>query len=231
MEKVILTLWAQSDGDGLRNALLEDAVPRVLASAGVHSLRLAVSDSAVKPAADKRMSSTGELPVAVVSVWLDQAAQVEAVVGLLAANVDAIHAYLVTEAEPIVNTQYPADASGRVAGFCQVVFLRIPQRLSREEWLSVWLGSHTSVAIETQSTFAYRQNVVARSLSPDAPAIDAIVEECFPLAAMSSALAFYDAADEAEMQARLTTMMESTARFIDFHEIDVIPMSEYLFKA
>jgi len=231
MEKVILALWAQGGGDELRNSLLQQVVPPILASAGVHSLRLAVSDSAVEPAADKRMSSAGELPVAVVSVWLDRAAQVEAVIGLLAANVDAIHAYLVTEAEPIVNTLYPPDANGRVAGFCQVVFLRIPQRLSREEWLSVWLGSHTSVAIETQSTFAYRQNVVARSLTPAAPVIDAIVEECFPPAAMSSALAFYDAADEAEMQARLTTMMESTARFIDFHEIDVMPMSEYLFKA
>lgn len=38
----------------------------------------------------------------------------------------------------------------------------------------------TPVAVETQSTFGYVQNVVARRLTPDAPAIDGIVEELFP---------------------------------------------------
>ena len=58
-------------------------------------------------------------------------------------------------------------------------------RLSYEQWLDIWHNSHTRVAIDTQSTFGYRQNVVVRPLTYLAPPIDAIIEENFPPAAMS----------------------------------------------
>jgi len=51
----------------------------------------------------------------------------------------------------------------------QVVLLRKPPRLSHEQWLEIWLGSHTQVAIDTQSTFGYRQNVIVRPLTFAAP--------------------------------------------------------------
>ena len=66
-----------------------------------------------------------------------------------------------------------------------------PQRLSQQQWLEIWHGSHTQVAIDTQSTFGYRQNVVARPVTYAAPPFDAIIEENFPAAAMSSQQAFY----------------------------------------
>ena len=48
---------------------------------------------------------------------------------------------------------------------------------------------------------------------------------------MTSDHDFYDTGgDEALLQARMTEMMESCVRFIDFESIDVIPMSEYLVK-
>ena len=88
-----------------------------------------------------------------------------------------------------------------------------------------------SVPIDTQSTFGYRQNVVVRVLGEDTLVFDAIVEENFPPEAMTSDHAFYDTGgDEEQLQQRMTTMMESCARFIDFEHIDVIPMSEYVIK-
>ena len=103
--------------------------------------------------------------------------------------------------------------------------------MSEADWLAVWLGSHTGIAIETQSTFAYRQNVVTRVLTEGAPEIHAVVEESFPDAAMTSPHAFYDVESDEELKARVGTMIESCARFIDFERINVMPMSDYLLKA
>ena len=115
---------------------------------------------------------------------------------------------------------------------CHVVFMRKPAQLEREQWLSIWKGSHTAVAIDTQSTFGYRQNVVVRVLGEETRPFDAIVEENFPPAAMDSDHAFYNTGgDESLLQQRMTAMLESCARFIDFEHIDVIPMSEYVIKA
>ena len=140
--------------------------------------------------------------------------------------------YLVAEAEPLVSQRkHPAAPGDRGYGMCQVVFFSKPSHLSREDWLALWQGSHTQVAIDTQSTFGYRQNLVVHPVGEDTPAFDAIVEENFPPEAMSSDHAFYDTGgDETLLGQRMTAMMESCSRFIDFESIDVVPMSEYLVK-
>ena len=126
---------------------------------------------------------------------------------------------------------HPCAPGERLYGMCHVVFMKHPAGQSREDWLAVWKDSHTQIAIDTQSTFGYRQNVVVRVLGDNAIPCDAIVEEHFPPEAMTSDHAFYDAGDDDELlQRRMTEMMESVARFIDFEHIDVIPMSEYLIK-
>jgi hypothetical protein len=112
---------------------------------------------------------------------------------------------------------------------CTVVFMHRPQGLTRGQWLAYWKDSHTNIAIETQSTFGYRQNLVVCARGTDTPACDAIVEENFPPGAMASDHAFYDTGgDEVVLRQRMTAMMESCARFIDFARIDVVPMSEYV---
>jgi hypothetical protein len=48
---------------------------------------------------------------------------------------------------------------------------------------------------------------------------------------MVSDHAFYGSGgDDVVLQQRMTAMIESCARFIDFEKIDVIPMSEYVIK-
>ena len=139
---------------------------------------------------------------------------------------------MVVEAEPLVSQRvHPSNPGERVYGMCHVVFFSKPASQSRGDWLTAWKGSHTRVAIDTQSTFGYRQNVVVRPLDDQSPWVDAIVEENFPPEAMTSDHAFYDTAgDEALLQSRMQAMMDSCVRFIDFESIDVIPMSEYLLK-
>jgi hypothetical protein len=231
MEKLIYLVWKPTDTevDGFRDVLLNDLAPALLAQSNTRGLRIAVADSAVAAAGPRRMDSYGSLPDGLVSVWVDNAGARQDLEQQLGKTVDRFSAYLVTEAEPLVNTQYP-ELGQRTPGMCQVVFLQRPPRLSEQAWLSIWQGSHTQIAIATQSTFAYRQNVIVRAMSDDALPFSAMIEENFPEAAMASDQAFYAAGNEAELQTNMQAMLESCARFIDFDKIDVIPMSEYLIQ-
>ncbi len=232
MEKVLYSLWRQDTvtADDFGAGLRQQLVPQLQALASLRGLRLAVADRAVAAAADKRLQTTGALPDALLSLWLDDAWRRPDPAALVPALVARSCAWLVSEAEPIVNSSQLPAADGRVPGFCQVALLQRPPRLDQETWLSIWKGSHGQVAIDTQSTFGYRQNLVVCALDAHAPLLHAVVEENFPDAAMTSRHAFYAAADDATLAANETAMMESCARFIDFDRIDVVPMSEYLFS-
>jgi len=235
MEKLIYSLWRdkQAPGNPFRDDLLGTLGPELLRLPGIHGLRLCVVDDAVAAAQGRRMESHAPLPDAVLSLWVDWAGSAQDWEALLDRHVARRQSYLVVEAEPLASRYaQPVQDGERVPGMCQVVFLCKPAELARKDWLSIWQGSHTGIAIETQSTFGYRQNVVVRCFGDGLPPCDAIVEENFPAAAMSSDHAFYQTGgDEGLLQQRMTTMMESCARFIDFEHIDVIPMSEYVLKS
>ena len=98
-------------------------------------------------------------------------------------------------------------------------------------WLSRWQNDHTAVAIETQSIFGYAQNVVVRTLTPDAPVIAGIVEELFPAKAVNDLNAFFGAADDADLQDRLSRMIASTSAFGANENIDTVPTSRYVVKS
>jgi hypothetical protein len=234
MEKLIYALWRDDvrDPDAFREALVERLGPALTGVAGVHGVRVAAADSDVADAAARRMISHPPAPDAALSLWVDHAGAAAAWEPLIADQVKRMSAYLVAEAEPLVSQRaHPSQPGERVYGMCHVVFLRKPEAQSKEEWFAVWKDSHTQVAIDTQSTFGYRQNVVVRAMGEDVLPFDAIVEEHFPPEAMASDHAFYaTGGDEALLQARTATMMESCARFIDFEHIDVIPMSEYVIR-
>jgi hypothetical protein len=232
MEKVLYPVWksAELGGDEFRDILLNELGPALL-ELGVRGLRVAVVDSEVKAAAGLRMENCRPVMDAMISVWMDSTVYRAPIEAAIESSVARMVGYLVTESEPIPNTEHPVTEGERTFGMCQVVFLQRPRRLSEQQWLDIWHGSHTQVAIDTQSTFGYRQNVIARPMTYGAPPFDAIIEEHFPPEAMSSAQAFYGANSEEEMQAHLKAMVESCTRFIDFDKIDVIPASEYTLKA
>lgn len=234
MEKLLYPLWKSPavSSDGFREDLLQQLAPELAALAGVHGLRLCVADSAVAAAAGRRMESHAPVPDAILSLWVDTAGAASSWEPQIDAHVERKCAYLVAEAEPLLNQQcHPSKPGERVYGMCQVVFMSPPAAMDTQQWLALWKDSHTQIAIDTQSTFGYRQNLVVRQLSNDAVPCSAIVEENFPPEAMASDHAFYaSGGDEALLQKNMSAMIESCARFIDFAQIDVIPMSEYLVK-
>lgn len=234
MQKVIYLLWRDPRQSlAALNGWLRDEAAGKLLSAGARGLTLNLQDEAVKDAERVRQVCLRPQMEAVVQVWMDSAIERfrkpfdEA---LLAGGV-RLAAYLVNESTPIVNTRHPPRTGQRTEGFAQLAFFPRPPRLTYEGWLEIWQRDHTKVAIDTQDNFYYAQNVVARALTPGAPAIDAIVEECFPGSAMADPMAFFAAAgDKAKYEKHLKIMMESCVRFIDFDKIDVIPTSQYLIR-
>ena len=237
MVKYIYPVWKKPGltGDDFRDQLLKKIAPVLLTIDTVDSLRIAVADSAVSPASGRCMENLQTNPEGMVSGYLhggvreaeSDKLQIDAAI---AACVDRFTCYQVREAEPIKNTAHPTPSGERVYGMCQVVFLQRPARLTHSQWLETWQGSHTQVAIDTQSTFGYRQNVIMQSCTEGAPELHAMIEENFPPQAMTSDQAFYGVTNDEDLQSNMKAMLDSCARFIDFDKIDVIPMSEYVFR-
>jgi hypothetical protein len=230
MEKIIYLLWKPTAADAASwGRQLREALPSALRDAGVHAARLNLDDGDVAAAGALRQRLLPDQPQALLQVWVDSAiaslrAPVDAVVTAQAARWAG---YLVTESQPLRNTRHPARVGQRTEGFAQMALLRRPLRLSSEAWLMHWHTVQTPVAIETQDTFEYVQNLVVRALNADAPLFDAIVEECFPADAMTDPQAFFDArGDEQKFQRNLQRMMDSVGGFLDL-PIDCIPTSQY----
>lgn len=232
MEKVIYLVWRDPriDIETFGNTLRGDLAAQLRAIPSVRSLQVNLADAAVAAGAGIKQTNSHPPLETVVQVWVDSAiAHLRAPVdAAIAAHTSRYAAYLVTESQPLRNLRHPPKPGARTEGFAQIALLRKPQQQPHAEWIDVWHNSHTQIAIETQSTFEYIQNVVIRPLTADAPPLDAMVEESFPLAALNDPFTFFDAiGDEAKFQANLKTMMDSVQRFIDMSRIDVAPTSQY----
>lgn len=127
------------------------------------------------------------------------------------------------ETREVLNPSSPLGM--RTPGTVQLCTFKKRFDLDRASFLQRWLGDHTAVAIETQSTFGYYQNLVAADCH--AP-FDALVEEHFPIEAATSPEVFFDAlGNTKKLQANVARMMASCERFIQQDTINVIHMSEY----
>jgi hypothetical protein len=228
MEKVIAVLMrADSDDDWC--ARQRGPVADALLGLGLPGLAINVRDSAVR---HSLMTLTILDPAvgAVVSMWTQQCygEQMTAALALLQAECEQLAAYLVTESIPLAVPV--AEPGSRTTGFANIALLRRPLELDQPTWLNRWQRDHTSVAIETQSTFGYTQNWVVRALTPEAPGIAGIVEELFPAEAVTDLKAFFGAADDGDLQHRLGRMVASTTAFGANENIDTVPTSRYVFK-
>jgi hypothetical protein len=228
MEKVIAVLMRADSSDDWC-ARQRGPVAETLLDLGLPGLSVNVRDDAVRHSL--MTLTTLDPPVAaVVSLWTQQCygEQLTAALDLLAGECDQLAAYLVTESIPLLA---PAVEPGsRTTGLANIALLRRPTDMDQANWLSRWQGHHTSVAIETQSIFGYTQNWVVRTLTPGAPGIAGIVEELFPAEAITELKAFFGAADDDDLQHRLSEMIASTSAFGANENIDTVPTSRYVFR-
>jgi hypothetical protein len=229
VEKVIVLLRDSVPDDRWCAQLRGDVADEIL-RLGVGGLAINVRDATVR---DSLMTLTTLDPpvVAVVSLWTQQSygKQVTETLELLAKQCRLIAAYLVTESMPLPPPN--VELGQRTTGLANIALLRRPDTLDEATWLQRWHIGHTPVAIETQATFGYTQNVVVRPLTQDAPAIDGMVEELFPLEAISDLHAFFGAADDDDLRDRMSRMVASTSAFGASENIDTVPTSRFVFKS
>ncbi|PRC43438.1 hypothetical protein C6A85_000000105350 [Mycobacterium sp. ITM-2017-0098] len=216
-------------GDEAWCTRLHTEIAETLLETGVPGLTVNVRDAAVT---DSLMTLTTLDPpvIAFVSLWTPQyyGTQIATATTVLSETCEQVAAYLVTESVPLAPPH--TEPGARTPGFANVALLRRPPELEQATWLHRWHHDHTQVALDTQSTFGYVQNTVVRALTADAPRIDAIVEELFPIEAISDLHAFFGAKDDADLGDRMGRMVASTTAFGANENVDTVPTSRYLLR-
>lgn len=185
---------------------------------GAHTVQVNVLDDQLGHPFGVEPGPDTDQIIAAVFAWVDTAegSKLSSALPDPSASSARWHGWLVCESEPKPNRDHPHGPDGRLPGFAQIVALSRPEHLSWGEWRLAWQGRHTSVAINTQSSFRYVQNVIFRALTPGAPGFAAIVEECFPTEAASDLHVFFDAVgDDAKLARHMAAMSESCDRFMD----------------
>lgn len=224
VQKLFYLLFDAADADGtkLRDALRGTAVPLMRAS-GAQDITVFASDEHV--AGGSPMRQTDPPIRAMVSFWLEDAADRMDSEAALSAHVAGIAGYLVVESRPMVHVR-PTD--GRTEGMTQISCITKRADISQEEYIDIWHNDHRKVAIDTQSTFGYVRNEIFRALTPNAPdQWDAFVEEFFPMGALTDQKIFYDSETQEQYEKNFKIMMESCGRFLDHSAIEVTFFSEY----
>ena len=223
MEKLVYLIFHDADlpGAELRSALVEKVAP-ALRAGGAFEITVHVQDEHVAAGTPLRRSDP---PIrAMVSFWLHDSDDRAACEAALAPHARRLAGYLVLESRPLL---HEAPRGSRTPGANQVTCIARKQGLSTDEFLRIWRGDHRKVAVETQSTFGYVRNIVVRPLSEGAPLWDGIVEESFPIGALTDPKVFYDAGSDEVLQRNMARMMESCRRFLDFGPLEYTHMSEY----
>ena len=230
MEKLIYLLWNDA-GKKLAdfNAELLGPVGRQLVAQGAQRLQIHVVDDAVAPGAKLRLEKMRPMPAAVVSFWLNAAHARGPHEAVLEAAAPRIAGYAVAESVvlPIAET-YPDGE--RVHGFSQIALFRKLPGIAYEGFLEIWMRDQTVVGPATQDTFYYGQNIVIRALTVGAPPLDGIVDECYPIEALTDHLVYWKAGGSEEVfQAHLKREMDNVARFLDGDNVSAFVTSTYRF--
>jgi hypothetical protein len=230
VEKLCYVLWtpASRGAGALRDAILGEAVPR-LREHGAADLKLLVADEHVAGVQKARITRMDPPIAGLLSLWLPCVDAHPAVEAVLGAHVERLAGYLVTESEVLRNTTHAAPAGARTPGTTLLALLEKPERLGFEEWIAIWHGRHSPLALEIQCTYLYVRNVVARALTKDAPPWRGIVEEGFPTEAVTDPMRWYAAGgDAAVLRERIGRMVASVQAFLDIDRVESHPLSEYV---
>ncbi len=225
MEKLVYLITREADlpGADLRGALIEKGVP-ALREAGASRISVNVEDEEVAQGTGVRIRRSVPPIRAMVSFWMQNSDDRAPCEAALAAEAASLAGYLVVESRPLVHE----PPVGERAGGANLVtcIVRKPD-ISFADFIDRWNNEHKRVALETQSTFSYVRNAVVRRLTEAGDDWDGIVEEGFPIEALTDPLAWYACDTKEEHKRRLQRMMDSVTAFLDLSVLESTPMSEY----
>ena len=232
MEKLVYIVWKPEGASDASFAqiLLQKVAPE-LQRLGAHRLRASVVDDDVSSGQALRRGVMDHAKSGMVSFWLEQAQERGPLEAVIAGSVSRYAAYLVLESRCLVKPPDLAPAGQRTPGFSLVTCIEPKDGISYDTFIDKWHRVQRDTAIETQSTFSYIRNEIVRALTPDAPKWAAVVEEGFPIGALTDPMVFYDAGGSQEIfDKNVERMMASVEAFLAMDRVESHPMSEYDFE-
>jgi hypothetical protein len=226
MEKLVYLLWrdASEDADAFARRLVGAAGPKLVAS-GARSVTVNAADAQADLGRTVPIRDSAPEFAGVVSFWLgcvDDHAACEPILRDAAAR---IAGYLVTESVPRDFDQRTWPDGARSPGVKLISVFEQPARLTREEFIARWHGSHTPLSLEIHPLWRYVRNVVARPLTAGAPNFAGIVEEHVrELADLTDPARFYGG--KANMAANMKRVLDDARSFLDLERVASVVASE-----
>jgi hypothetical protein len=230
MEKVVSVLWRPPEmaKQMFADGLLQQAAPRML-ELGAHKLRVCVDDDDVQGDALRRNPQPPPI-AAIVSYWVECSEDRGQIESALTDRADRLASFLVVESRPLLNVDHLGAPGQRTPGMLQISCIVRKQGLSYDDFIRIWQHELRPCAVETQSQFQYIRNEIVRRLIGSSPPWAAIVEESYPIEAMSDPYVFFDAVgDEERFQANVKRLMGTASKMLDLDQTDVTIASEYVF--
>jgi hypothetical protein len=229
MEKLVYLVTRRDDEpiERFRDALLERAAPRVLAS-GALSLVANVADLHERvDAKSPFVRGVGRTLSASVSLWLesiDARAPIEAALREISADVEG---YLVAESVPLRCPDRDWKDGERSPGVTLWTAFPKPARLTDQAFFAHWHGSHTPLSFEIHPLWQYVRNTVVRPLTPNGEPYRAIVEERFRALEELFDMKHFFGGDLANVK----RAMDDLAAFTDMDTMNTAPMSEWIVRS
>lgn len=222
MEKLVYLLWkdAGMEIERVRDGLIESQQASLLDH--THgSFTVLVADVA------EHLRAPLEPPLAAaVSFWLDSVdhrAPVEARLRQVAPN---LAGYLVTESVPRDYIQRTWADGEKSPGVTMIALIRKPERLTQEQFVAHWHGSHTPKSLEIHPLTRYIRNAVARPLTQGAPEYHGIVPEGF-----ASLEHFFEPKLMYGSKEKQKLMEEDMAKFLDVDQVHWTMVNEYILRS
>ena len=221
MEKLVYLLW-RSDGaevERVGEELLRRRRPWLLEQTR-GNVTVLLADVA------EHLRAPIEPPlVAAVSFWLDSVDHRGPLEEGLREVAPNLAGYLVTESVPRDYADRTWSDGERSPGVTMIALIRRPARLTHEQFIEHWHGSHTPKSLEIHPLKSYIRNVVARPLTPGAPDYQGIVPE-----GLESVEHFFDPKLLYGSKANQQLMVEDMAAFLDVDQVHWTITSEYILR-
>lgn len=235
MHKVVCVAWDAGvlSREAREEALLTVAQP-ALRAGGAVLLSMCIADTAADVPSPSPFPLGGQVPSALVNLWVEDLTAVPALVEVLAGVGFRVAAY---EVEESVYRDYGDNAHAtprdwpdgqRSPGITAVTFMERPARLDRAAWVERWHGTMSPVSEAIQPRTRYVRNLVLDALTPDAPPFEGIVEEAWPSARhVRHPFLFYGASNPVQLVVNMGRIVWAVTRFLTLWRVQTVMMSEW----
>ena len=226
MEKLVYLLWrdASEGADAFARRLVGSTGPKLVGD-GARSVTVNAADAEADLGKTVPIRDSAPEFAGVVSFWLGCVDDHPAYEPVLRESAARVAGYLVTESVP-----RDFDARAWPDGVCSpgvklISVFEQPARLTREEFIARWHGSHTPLTLEIHPLWRYVRNVVARPLTAGAPNFAGIVEEHVrELADLTDPARFYGGKEN--MAANMRRVLDDARSFLDLERVASVVTSE-----